>query len=164
MLLYLMRHGIAIDRADPDCPAERDRFLTREGLKRTREAARGLRKLEIRPTLYVSSPYVRALQTAEIVAQALGHSAKGIVTSDALLPSKNPTELLRYLARRKENQIICFGHAPNLDEVVARLLGLKGIHTELKKSGAAAFELKSILSPRAQLLWLMPVRALRHLN
>ena len=55
MMLYLVRHGIAIDRDDPACPAEAERYLTEEGLKRTREAARGIRRLLDRPATLLSS-------------------------------------------------------------------------------------------------------------
>jgi phosphohistidine phosphatase SixA len=41
MILYLVRHGIAIDREDPDCPPETERYLTRDGIKKTREVAKG---------------------------------------------------------------------------------------------------------------------------
>jgi len=45
MLLYLVRHGIAIDRDDPKCPDEAERYLTEEGIKKTREVARGVASL-----------------------------------------------------------------------------------------------------------------------
>ena len=71
MRLYLMRHGIAIDREDVDCPPEPERYLTPKGIQRTRAAARGLRDLRIKPASLLSSPYVRAVQTGEIVCEVV---------------------------------------------------------------------------------------------
>ena len=69
MRLYLMRHGIAIDREDPDCPEETQRYLTAKGTQRTRSAAHGLADLGVKPAGLLTSPYIRAVQTAEIVAK-----------------------------------------------------------------------------------------------
>ncbi len=71
MLLYLMRHGIAIDREDPDCPPEEERYLTSKGIARTRSAAKGLSAMNVKPTQLLTSPYVRAVQTGEIVCEVL---------------------------------------------------------------------------------------------
>src|SRR5581483_8354066 len=83
MRLYLMRHGIAIDREDPDCPPDPERFLTPKGIQRTRAAARGLRALRVKPAALLTSPYVRAVQTGEIVCEVLGLDAKQLRTTDA---------------------------------------------------------------------------------
>ena len=72
MNIYLLRHGIAIDRDDPSSPTDADRPLTAKGLKRMRKAARGLRRLNIPFDAIVTSPFTRARQTADIVAAALG--------------------------------------------------------------------------------------------
>jgi len=72
MQLYIVRHGIAIDREDPKSPSDPERFLTAEGLKKTRDVARGFASLKISPDVFLSSPYVRAMQTAEIF-QDQGH-------------------------------------------------------------------------------------------
>src|SRR5262249_49031694 len=70
MQLYIVRHGIAIDREDPKSPPDPERFLTEEGIEKTKEVARGVVRLGIVPDLLISSPYVRAMQTAEIFAAA----------------------------------------------------------------------------------------------
>src|SRR5262247_3681236 len=72
MNLYLMRHGIAVDSDQPGPEADGARPLTQKGLKRTRRAARGLRRLGVSFDGILTSPLVRARQTAEIVADALG--------------------------------------------------------------------------------------------
>jgi len=89
MRLYLMRHGIAIDREDPDCPPDPERYLTPKGIQRTRAAARGLRALRVKPAALLTSPYVRAVQTGEIICEVLGLDCKQLKTTDALKPEAN---------------------------------------------------------------------------
>jgi len=167
MRLHLMRHGIAMEREDPQCPAEAERPLTPEGLKKTGEVARGMRKIGIEPEIVMSSPYLRAVQTAEIACAALEMNAKELVRTETLLPSAKPAQLLEELARLGEqaklkvNEALCCGHAPNLDLVIAYALGSRVIITELKKAGVATLEIESFAPPRAKLLALYAPRALR---
>ena len=164
MLLYLMRHGIAIDHTDPDCPADEERFLTKKGIEKTRAIALGLRTLGILPEAMLSSPYVRAVQTAEITAAAFGFARDKIRKTDALIFGHKPAELFRETAKMRANEIICFGHAPHLDEVIALALGCRGTVTSLKKAGVACLEMKSMAPPRGVLLWLCTPRILRVLG
>src|SRR5579864_7790946 len=99
MRLYLMRHGIAIDREDADCPPDPERYLTPKGIQRTRGAARGLRALRVKPTTLLTSPYVRAVQTGEIVCEVLGLDSKQLRTTDSLRPEAKPIRLTEDLAR-----------------------------------------------------------------
>src|SRR5207247_11111529 len=120
MLLYIVRHGIAIDREDPKCPSDPERYLTPEGLQRTREVAKKLAKLIGPPKVFISSPYVRAVQTAEIFADALGISKTKIEKTEGLLPGAEPSAFFRELSRKKSlESVICFGHAPQLDELIS---------------------------------------------
>src|SRR6202012_5881267 len=84
MRIYLVRHGIAIDREDPDCPSEAERYLTPKGIQRTRQAARGLRELGVKPAALLTSPLVRAVQTGEIFCDVLGIDPKQLHATDAL--------------------------------------------------------------------------------
>jgi len=164
MLLFVVRHGIAIDREDPKCPSDPERFLTPEGLKKTREAAKGFAAIEDSPKLFLSSPYVRALQTAEIFAGELHSSKSKIEKSESLLPGAEPAAFFRELSHRKSlESVICFGHAPQLDELIAYALGSKRDLTELKKAGAACVDLTRLHPPAGTLVWLMPPKALRKL-
>jgi phosphohistidine phosphatase len=161
MLIYLVRHGIAIDREDPNCPPEPERHLTPKGMQRTREAARGLRKLGIAPRVALSSPYLRALQTAEIVCEELKLSPGKLKRTAALLPEAAPAELLRELKKLTAEEVICFGHAPNLDVVIAHAIGAARPVTELKKAGAACVELESIAAGRGVLVWVATAKMLK---
>jgi len=163
MELYIVRHGIAIDREDPKCPSDPERFLTPEGLKKTREAARGLESLGVSPGVFLSSPYTRAMQTAEIFADELKFAKSKIRQTELLLPGAEAAAFFRELLRvaRSEDSAICFGHAPHLDELIAFALGSKRDLTQLKKSGAACLELTRISPPLATLAWLGTPKILR---
>src|SRR2546429_2416101 len=120
MQLYIVRHGIAIDREDPKCPPDPERYLSEEGVEKTKAVAKGLASLRVAPGLFVTSPYTRAVQTAEIFADALDYSKQKIRRSELLLPGAEPTLLFRELARDKQaSSIFLFGHAPHLDDVIA---------------------------------------------
>jgi phosphohistidine phosphatase len=163
MILYIVRHGIAVDRADPKSPAEPERPLTAEGVKKTRTAALGLRALGAKPDLFLTSPFVRAAQTAEIFAEALGYSVEKIRSCDSLKPSGNAAEFLKEIVRSRVREAICFGHAPQLDQLISQLAGSRGVFTELRKSGVACFE-RAAADGRWDLLWLLTPKILRRLS
>src|SRR5947199_150260 len=107
MLLYIVRHGIAIDREDPKSPADPERYLTTQGIKKTKEVAKRIAKLiEKTPKLFISSPYVRAMQTAEIFADTLGIAKAKIEETELLLPGAEPAGLFRELARKKSPESV----------------------------------------------------------
>ena len=175
MDLYIVRHGIAIDREDPKCPPDPERYLTEEGTNKTRQVAKAVERatlenlhsetvaaLGVTPDLFISSPYVRAMQTAEIFANALDYSKQKIRRSDLLLPGAETSALFRDLAKDKQSaSVFLFGHAPHLDELIAAAFAAKHPFTALKKAGVAALQLKRISPPSAEFLWLATSRLLR---
>ena len=162
MELYIVRHGIAIDREDAKCPSDAERYLTEEGIEKTKQVAKGLAALGATADLFLSSPYVRAMQTAEICAEALEYAKARIRRTDLLLPGAEPAILFRELAKDKQSSsVFLFGHAPHLDEVLATALGSKHHITSLKKGGVALLELKRISPPSGELVWLATPKLLR---
>ena len=162
MQLYIVRHGIAIDREDPQCPAEAERYLTEEGIEKTKQVAKAISALRLQVDLMVSSPYVRAMQTAEIFAGAFEYSKQKITKTDALLPGAQASLFFRELAKEKQAAtVFCFGHAPNVDELVAAAVGAKHQITAMKKAAVAALELKRISPPAGQLIWLVTPKLVR---
>ena len=162
MQLYIVRHGIAIDREDPKCPPEAERYLTEEGVEKTKQVAKGVAALGAAGDLFIASPYVRAVQTAEIFADALDYERRRIHRNELLLPGSEPTLLFRELAREKQTaSIFVFGHAPHLDDVIAAALGSKKHLSSLKKAGVALIELKRISPPMGVLGWLATPKMLR---
>jgi phosphohistidine phosphatase len=162
MQLYIVRHGIAVDREDPKCPPDPERYLTEEGVEKTKEVAKGVAALGVTADLFLTSPYVRAAQTAEIFASALDYAKQKIRRSELLLPGAEPSFLFRELAKDKQaSSVFLFGHAPHLDDVIATALGSKRHVTALKKAGVALIELKRISPPIGMLVWLGIPKLLR---
>lgn len=164
MRLVIFRHGIAQDRDDPKSPPDPERRLTAEGIQKTRAAARGLRALEAVPDAVLTSPYRRARETADLVVSALRLKVE-VQETDALLPDAEPQALLKALAKLKgADTVVVTGHAPHVDDFLARSLGCPGPVTELKKAGAACLEVNPHSARRAKLLWLVEPKVLRALG
>jgi phosphohistidine phosphatase len=162
MQLYIVRHGIAIDREDPNCPPEAERYLTEEGVERTSQVAKGIAALGAHADLLISSPYVRATQTAAIFAKALDYPEQKIRHTESLLPGAEPAVLLRELAREKNaSSVLCFGHAPHVDALLAATAGAQRHITSMKKAGVAFVELKRVSPPSGQLVWLVTPKLFR---
>jgi phosphohistidine phosphatase len=162
MELYIVRHGIAVDREDPKCPADPERFLTNEGIEKTRQVAKGVAEVAAFPDLILTSPYLRAVQTAELFAAAFEYSKQKIRKSDLLLPGAEPLQLFRELSKDKDlSAVFVFGHAPHLDDLIATAIGAKHHISSLKKAGVALVELKRLVPPSGELLWLATPKLLR---
>ena len=162
MQLYIVRHGIAIDREDPKCPPEAERYLTEEGDEKTKKVAKGIAALGIHADLMISSPYARAMQTAEIFAAALHYPKQKIRRTDGLLPGAEPAAILRELAREKNaSSVFCFGHAPHVDGLLAAAVGAQHHITSMKKAGVALVELKRVSPPNGRLVWLSTPKLIR---
>ena len=163
MRLYLMRHGIAIDRDDPNCPSETERYLTPKGVEKTRDAAEGLRKLRVKPSVLLTSPFVRAVQTGEITCEVLKLDSKKLRATDNLKPDAKPARLVEELSKMSDSEVICFGHAPMLDDFIAHTVKAPDAFTELKKAGVACLDIQTFSPLHVTVAWLMTARALRHL-
>lgn len=162
MRIYFMRHGIAVDReatgegATPQADAERP--LTRHGTKKTKAAAKGLRAIGVEFDRVLTSPFVRARQTAKIVCDRLGIPNKKIESTEGALPDADPAAIFRELASsgpNAEGSVIVFGHAPHLDRAIALAMGNPAPGTTLKKAGLAVLDMESLEPPRGSLLMLV---------
>jgi phosphohistidine phosphatase len=162
MILYIVRHGLAVDRTDPKSPPEAERPLTAKGVQKTRAAALGLAELKVKPDVLISSPYVRAAQTAEIFAETLGYTVNKIKVSEALKPTANPAEIVKVVTRLRAKEVMVFGHAPHLDNLAAHLIGGR-VFTEIKKAGVACFE-HTPATGKWNLRWLITPKMLREIG
>jgi phosphohistidine phosphatase len=154
----LVRHGIAVERDEWD-GSDADRPLTERGAKRVAQMAAGLRRLDVQPTHVLSSPLIRAIETAKIVHRSLRvHAAVQIV--DALLPDAPPNRLLSILRDfPPESCVICIGHEPQLGMAASVFLsGRATTSFSLKKAGACLLELSIPPKPGHSVLrwWLTP--------
>ncbi|MCZ7582425.1 MAG: histidine phosphatase family protein [Deltaproteobacteria bacterium] len=131
--------------------------------RKTEQAARGLAAMKIDPVLWITSPYRRARQTAEITARVFGRNG-GVSETPSLLPTADPRLFAEELRSSGVGSVICFGHAPHLDLLIAHLLGCAAPFTRLKKAGAACVEIDWTRRSRGTLVWLMTARGLRQLG
>jgi len=160
--LYFFRHGIAVNRGDPGIASDSDRPLTEEGARKTRVAAEGLKRLQIGFDKILTSPWLRAIQTAGILAEVLELETGGL---PELAGDRTVDDLLKALATQRARRMLLVGHEPLLGNTVGRLIcGAAEIQIELKKSGACAVQVDGLpAGAPAKLLWLLTSRQLRML-
>lgn len=98
MNLYILRHGLAVEPATPGYSKDADRPLTPKGKRKLRKIVAALDALDLSFDLILSSPYLRARQTAEIAARLLSHHGR-LELTDTLLPGAHPRKCIELLAR-----------------------------------------------------------------
>ncbi|MCI0341492.1 MAG: histidine phosphatase family protein [Planctomycetales bacterium] len=160
MTVILFRHGPAESRSRGG--DDESRRLTADGRRRTRAAARGLRRLGPVPRAVVSSPLARARQTAEILAEVLG-GRRRVRLSDALRPEAAPAEADALLRDLGSGPATLVGHEPHLSTLARCWLGCRG-GVALKKAGALCLETREPPEGSASLLWLATPRMLRRIG
>jgi phosphohistidine phosphatase len=146
MNLYLLRHGIAVDPSAVGFSKDAERPLTPKGKRRLRQIAGALSVLKISFDVILSSPYVRAKQTAEIVAKPLKR-LKQLKFSDELTLGGNPKLLLQQLneLRPKPKNILLVGHEPYLSKLIALLTtGNTNMEIDLKKGSLCKLEAETL--------------------
>ena len=163
MNVGFFRHGPAIARGTEGV-AEADRPLTPEGRKKTVQAAKGLRVLDLGFDRIFTSPLARALETAEIVAGVLQLPSPSVL--DGLSPSGSARRLLSGLRELEGEAPLLVGHEPLLSSaVLLAVCGAAAGSIELKKAGLAVVQLESSSArPRGMLKLLLSGSALRKLG
>lgn len=132
--LVLVRHAIAEERGVA-WPDDEQRPLSRDGVRKWRPAARGLARLVGPVDTLLTSPLLRACQTAEVLAGALTPSPR-LSLFEALRPDAGPATAVSALrARPLSGTVVLVGHEPMLSEFAAALLHLQG-PLEFRKGGA----------------------------
>jgi len=154
--LYVMRHGPAEDSSPTG--RDGDRALTPDGRTRTRAVAKALKDEGEVPLSIVSSPLVRALQTAEIVAaetdlaqrvrdaKGTGGSTGAVEVRRELAGGGDARGLVRELAKAGRKRVMLVGHEPDLSMLVSQLVGR---HPEQGMLKAMVVGIKVDLSPAA---------------
>lgn len=163
MNLYIIRHAIAVPRGAPGVADDAPRPLTSDGARKMRKEAKSLSRLGIEFDQIWTSPYVRAHQTAEILAEQMGLSA-GVRVVRALLPGAGFDALAAEICRHHPVESLALvGHEPDLGEFVTRLLtGVGTSAIRFKKGGIACVEIDDFALPlRGELCWLLTPRQLR---
>src|SRR5262245_14262699 len=158
--LYLVRHAVAEARGDA-WPDDAKRPLTEDGMARMRKAARGLARLGVTLDVVLTSPLVRARQTAEIVVEAL-HPRPALVSTESLSTDGSYAAVVAELEKHvRKTRIALVGHEPAIGELAARLIGSRHA-IEFKKGAVCRIDVET-LPPAGpgDLRWLMTTRILR---
>jgi phosphohistidine phosphatase len=155
MNLYLVRHAIAeeIDGYEDDSL----RPLTERGSEKMQKIAQTLKEIGVKPDLIVSSPYVRASQTASILAKELKYKAE-IAYCDFLVPMGEPDDMIGEINEKYSvDELMLVGHEPNLSGLTSVLLaGNPDLSINFKKGGVCCLSLDNLHYDRKAVLeWLV---------
>jgi phosphohistidine phosphatase len=163
MELYVLRHGIAVERGTPGYRKDSDRPLTKEGEEKLHQIAQAMLAIELKFDLILSSPYVRAAKTAEIVALELD---KEVTFTEFLEPSGNQLALINQINDEKPQRVLLVGHEPDLSQLISLLTtGGTAASIELKKGGLCKMTSdKLTFGQCATLNWLLTPKQLRGLR
>ena len=162
--LYVVRHGIAIARGAWG-GADETRPLTPKGKRRMRQVARSLRRLGVEVDRIVTSPVLRARQTAEILLGELEPSGP-LENSSALHAESDPITIREWLANQDSDRLMIVGHNPSISELIAVLTtgASPEPFVDLGKGAVAALAELSSTQQRYRLDWLLPARLIRCLG
>jgi phosphohistidine phosphatase len=157
MNLYFIRHAIAVDEGAPEYESDSQRPLTDKGKKKMRQIARGLRTLGVDFDLILSSPYLRAKETAEILADVFKIETD-VAFSDNLIPMGDPDVLIAEMNEKYNvKSVALVGHEPHLTALISLLVSENAsVDMTLKKGGVCRLSADDLHHARkATLEWLL---------
>jgi phosphohistidine phosphatase len=160
MEIYILRHGIAVERGTRGYDKDSDRPLTKEGQEKMHQIAAVFASMDLQLDLILSSPYLRAKQTAKIVAEAVGID---VTYSESLEPDGNARDLTAEINDEKPQRVMLVGHEPGLSQLISVLIaGTADGNIELKKGGLAKLTTERLkFGQCATLNWLFTPKQLR---
>ena len=161
MNVFILRHGIALERDEWDPNEDARRPLTAEGEKQVGKVGAAMKKMGLRFDLVLSSPFERARRTAEIVAEKLGLE-KRLAFSPELGSDGEPKKLIREINRRRPGpeNLLLVGHEPYLSGLISVLTtGKSKMEIDFKKAGLCKLAAEKLEYDRcAILVWLLTPR------
>jgi phosphohistidine phosphatase len=161
MELLIIRHAIAFERDRRRWPDDAARPLTPAGIRRSRKAAAGLKALCKAPDRLLTSPLIRAKETAQVLTEVARWPKAEVVPQ--LKPGKGEAAVITLLAEDRSKRIAVVGHEPDLSRLLAAcLVKSSTLSIELKKSSAACISFRGkARAGSATLKWLATPRMLR---
>lgn len=169
MNLYIIRHAIAVEPGAPGYEDDSLRPLTSKGSEKMSNIARGLKSLGLRFDLVLSSPYARALETAQVLLKVMKIAKEQLVISEHLAPMGFPEQVIGEINEKYSSidNIAVVGHEPNLSALISLLVagGDAALSINMRKGGACCLGVENLLHDRrATLEWLMMPRHLAALG
>jgi phosphohistidine phosphatase len=162
MELYIFRHGLSPTLQEAGVKFDAERPLSAEGREKTRKCAEGMRALGIEVDLILSSPFLRAKETAVIAHDELKvESAVDYSPALAIALDVEPA-VEELIARFKTHKsIMIVGHEPHLTSLIGRVCGDSKLRVELKKAGLVKIEIiDASRELRGYLHWLVSPKIL----
>jgi phosphohistidine phosphatase len=157
MNLYIVRHAIAVERGTSGYEDDSQRPLTDAGRKKMKKIAKGLSELGVELDAIVTSPYVRARDTAILLAKEFEMKDK-VALSDSLIPPGNFENLVNEIREKHDvTNLALVGHEPMLSSLISWLTtGNTAMKIVLKKGGVAYLSTDNLFEEgRATLQWLL---------
>jgi phosphohistidine phosphatase len=154
MQIYLLRHGVAED-ARPGHP-DSERALTSEGREKLKRVLKRARTAGVAPSLILSSPYRRALETADVAAEAFGYQGR-VVRTRALVPEASPFDVWDEIrSRRDESAVLLASHEPLMSSLAAFLLGSPALQVDIRKAALVRVDCDRLgAEPKGVLKWML---------
>lgn len=162
MQIYILRHAIAVPRGTPGYPND-DRPLTEDGIYKMIEGAKAILKITGTFDTIISSPLIRAVHTANILAEHTNYKGEISVTN-YLLPGSPQKSLFKFLCNFNDKEKICIvGHEPHLGYIASKLIGIDESVVELKKGAICRIDTGVGFPPEkpGKLVWLFQPKQLR---
>jgi phosphohistidine phosphatase len=164
MEIYLLRHGIAVERGTRGFENDSTRPLTPKGKRQLKKVSGAMRKMDLKFDVILSSPFLRAKETAEIVVADL-KVEKHLKFSDALEPEANAEKLIRQLQKLKPlpKKTLLVGHEPFLSELISLLvIGDSQLQLDFAKGGLCKLEVEKLSAGKcATLAWLLTPKQMK---
>lgn len=158
MEIYLLRHGLAVERGTPGFENDEQRPLTAKGERQLKRVGRAMAVLKLDFDLILTSPFLRARETAEMIATAL-KARKGLKLCESLSADRNPAGLIRTLQGMKPmpERLLLVGHEPFLGQLISLLVtGGPDLAVDLPKAGLCKLNLEKWRTGQcASLAWLL---------
>jgi phosphohistidine phosphatase len=165
MKIYLIRHSNAVEPGTPGYEDDSLRPLTEKGRDKMKDIASALKALDVKPNLIVSSPYIRAQQTAEILAKVLKYKQE-LAFSDALVPMGNADNIIGEINEKYSvDELVLVGHEPCLSVLIGTLIaGNPELAINIKNGGVCCLSSDDLHTERKAVLeWVLTPKLLTKL-
>jgi phosphohistidine phosphatase len=155
--VYVIRHAEAYRQGERGVTTDEERPLTEDGERQATQVGADLHRRGVRPAIVLTSPLLRARQTADLVASQLPSPAPEVHVLKELTPGSKRRKLARAVDGLAKEQVFLVGHQPDLGEWIAWLMGSKKAKLELAKAGVARLHCEGPLEKGSStLVWLLP--------
>ena len=166
MRIYLIRHSNAVEPGTPGYEDDSLRPLTEKGRDKMKKIASALKSLDLKPDLIVSSPYIRARQTAEILAKVLKYKQE-LAFSDALVPMGSAENIIGEINEKYSvDELVLVGHEPCFSTLISTLsAGNPDLNINIKNGGVCCLSSDDLHTERKAVLeWLLTPKILTELH